>query len=313
MRYLVLSPNYSRRWNSVHEVFKQDLFDGKDVVFFGPGYPLWEDRTYSAVDLMHKFEADVLFIFHSKWTRTWLTDIHLVKNSINYQVDYYPTRDNEAWRNDYLIFNDFNIVIFPNRFMIDQFLAMNKGRKLPMTLYLPFGVNTDLFKPDSSVEKSIDISGIMSCNAKEYLHRENLYEIFRKAQTPNAFFHRINGTKDAFPLEMYISSLQKSKISLHSCDKYRSTAMRCFEILACGAVLLTDIPSDFNFLGFEDRNHYISYDVDRIKKLPNKIDRLLKDYGELSRISKSGTDFINKYHTNKHRADKLWSFVKGAL
>ena len=122
MRCLVCSSNYVARWNSVHEIFKQDLFENQDVVFFGPGYPLWEDnKKYSAVQLVQKFSADILFVFHSKYVRHWLTDVELVKTSVCYQVDYYPEREHEQWRNEYLLLNKFNLTIFPNRFMIDQF------------------------------------------------------------------------------------------------------------------------------------------------------------------------------------------------
>jgi hypothetical protein len=312
MRYLVLSPNYSERWNNVHEIFKKDLFEGKDAVFFGPGYPLWEDKTHSAVDLMKQFDADILFIFHSKWSRGWLTDIQLVKDSVNYQVDYYPEREREEWRDDYLIYNNFNVVAFPNRFMVDQFLARNKGRKLPITLYLPFGVNSDIFKPDFSLEKNIDVSGIMSFNKEEYPYREVIFDRLKKAFVPHAFFHRINETHEAFPLEIYINALQRSKISLHSCDRYRSTAMRCFEILACGAVLFSDVSTDFDILGFKEGVHYFGYEIGSIKAIPKLIDKLLARK-DLQQIAENGVKFIQEFHTTRHRAEKLWTFLKGTL
>ena len=314
MRYLVCSPDYSARWNSVHEIFKQDLFESQDVVFFGPGYPLWEDnKTYSAVQLLQKFSADILFVFHSKYVRHWLTGIELVKTSVCYQVDYYPEREHEQWRNEYLLLNKFNLTIFPNRFMIDQFRAINYGRKLPLTLYLPFGVNTELFKLDPEVERRLDIAAIMSFNKVEYPNRKIIFDTLRKSLISNAFLHKITCSSEAFSLDFYIKALQQAKIALHSCDRYKSTALKCFEVLGCGALLLTDTATDFDYLGFRDGVNYINYDVDVIKKLPKQIAKILKDKDKLQLIAENGNQFVNQNHTNQHRALKLWSFIKGAL
>ena len=321
MRYLVLSPNYSDRWNKAHEIFKQDLFEGKDVVFFGPGYPLWEDKIHSAVQLMSKFNADILFVFHSKHTRAWLSDIELVKYSINYQVDYFPERAQDSWRNEYLRFNKFSLVIFPNRIMVDQFLASNKGGKGPMTLYLPFGVNTDIFKPISFGVRNIDLAAIMSMNRIEYPHREAVFEVLHKAHMPNIFLHQVKQSSAVIPLDKYISLLQNSKLTLHVCDRYRSTPLRCFEVLACGSVLFSDTPTDFAHLGFIDGVNYISYSSSNIRSLPKILNKILSGEATtkgtsllpLAQIAENGLKLIQQRHTNKHRADKLWTFLKGAL
>lgn len=314
MRCLVVSPNYSSRWNSVHETFKQDLFEGQDVVFFGPGYSLWEDnKIYSALQLMQQFSADILFVFHSKYVRHWLKDIEFVKTSVCYQVDYYPEREHEQWRNDYLILNRFNLVAFPNRFMIDQFRRMNTGRELPLTLYLPFGINTDIFKADFTKKKSVDVSCIMSFNKIEYPNRQILFDVIRKSLFPNTLLHKITKSSEAFSLDFYIHTLQQSKIGIHSCDRYRSTALKCFEILGCGALLFTDAAIDFDYLGFKNGINYIEYDPDYIKKVPKQLTCILQDKDRLQSIVKEGNQFVNQNHTNQHRALKLWSFIKGAL
>jgi hypothetical protein len=315
MRFLVCSPNYSKKWNCVHEVFKQDLFKEQDAVFFGPGYPLWEDnKKYSALQLMQQFSADILFVFHSKYVRHWLTDIEFVKTSVCYQVDYYPERLNEQWRNDYIIFNKFNLTVFPNRFMIDQFRKMNEGRKIPLTLYLPFGINPDLVASlENEIERDIDISCIMSINKNEYPNRQIIFDTLRKSRIPNAFLHKLTQSSEALPLEVYINTLQRTKIAVHSCDKYRSTALKCFEVLGCRALLLTDTATDFDYLGFKDGTNYISYDVGQLKSLPKQIERILLDKERLQLIANNGLEFVVRNHTNKHRALKLWSFIKGAL
>lgn len=314
MRCLVCSPNYTKKWNSVHEIYKQDLFEDQDVVFFGPGYPLWEDnKIYSALNLMKQFSADILFVFHSKYVRHWLTDIEFVKNSVCYQVDYYPEREHEQWRNDYLLLNKFNLTIFPNRFMIDQFRAMNSERELPFTLYLPFGINIEIFKPDLEVEKSMDIACIMSFNKKEYPNRQIIFDTIRKSLMSRSFLHKITHSSEAFHLDFYIHTLQQAKIGIHSCDRYRSTALKCFEILGCGALLFTDAATDFDHLGFRNGVNYIEYSVDQIRSIPKQLERILKDTDKLQLIANNGIDFVQQNHTNKHRALKLWSFIKGAL
>jgi hypothetical protein len=284
------------------------------VVFFGPGYPFWEDdKIYSALNLMKQFSADILFVFHSKYVRHWLTDVEFVKNSVCYQVDYYPEREHEQWRNDYLLLNKFNLTIFPNRFMIDQFRRINVDRKLPLTLYLPFGINTDLFSNGTGRERTIDVSCIMSFNKVEYPNRKRLFDTMRKALIPNAFLHKINQSLDALHLDVYIEALRQSKIAVHSCDKYKSTALKCFEILGCGAALFTDVATDFDYLGFRAGVNYIEYNVDHIKNIPKQIDRILQDEDKLQSIANSGHQFVNQNHTNKHRALKLWTFINGAL
>ena len=322
MRSLVLSANYSDRWNCVHEIFKQDLFDGKDVVFFGPGYPLWEERKYSAVALMSRFDADILFVFNSKNSRDWITDIELVKTTINYQVDYYPDRTHDSWRDNYITYNRFNIVIFPDRSKVDQFLMRNKSKKLPITLYLPHGVNTALFKPNTSVVKDINVAAIMSINPIEYPRRNDIFKVLSKSDIPNLFLHKVIKTSDAIPLDKYINFIQSSRVTLQSCDRYKSAAIKCFEVMACGSVLFSDEALDYTSLGFIDGVNYIKYSNGNLKAIPKILRRVLSDgclviRGRenlpLEQIAANGVDLICRRHTNKHRADKLWTFLKGVL
>jgi spore maturation protein CgeB len=83
--------------------------------------------------------------------------------------------------------------------------------------------------------------------------------------------------------------------------------------LGCGALLLTDTATDFDYLGFKDGVNYISYDVGQLKSLPKQIERILIDKEKLQSVASEGLDFVTRSHTNQHRALKLWSFIKGAL
>ena len=310
MRTLVLSENYSCRYNCVREIFLQDLFEGKDAIFFGPGYPGWEDGIYSAKELMHLYEADLLFVSSSKWVRHWITEIAPVSNSVIYMVDYYP-RDSEKWRNDFLIEHKFNAILFPQQHMVDRCLKMHSTMPVKV-FHLPHGVNTDLFKPDLSINKDINISAVMSINTVEYPNRDRILAAIERVKFPAAFLRGIRSWRDqSLGLEKYINLLQRSKLGMQSCDRYGSVAIKHFEIMASGAVLFTDHAHDFQKLGFQGGVHFIGYRNKKVWDIPRLIKEALRDTDRLKEISTNGVEFINQRHTNRHRAEELWTFMEG--
>jgi len=87
--------------------------------------------------------------------------------------------------------------------------------------------------------------------------------------------------------------------------------MRCFEIMAAGALCLTPVVQDGSVeaLGYRDREHLVLYRTPA--EVPGLIDHYLNHEGERARIAAAGMQQTLAQHTYLHRVVALLAHVTG--
>lgn len=298
LRIFSISPDYSTRWNFSHELFRKALYEGHDVIHCGPGHPISLSPKIAYV--IRDYNPDIIFVHHSKHVRQFsLSTVEIPK--VLFQIDYFPER--ESWRTIYIDTQKFQVVVFPTTTQMETYQRCRYSKGYPIPYYLPFGVDTDVFR-NIHLNRDLITSGIFSINNSEYPQREQIIHLLKKI--PNTFSKGVYQAKEALSKEDYITILNRSRSGIAPLDKYKSVGLRVFEIPACRAALVSHFSPDFDRLGFIDGRNYIKFE--NYKELVKKLQE-----SDLEYIAAQGEALIHNYHTNKHRALQFWSDIKKFL
>jgi spore maturation protein CgeB len=179
--------------------------------------------------------------------------------------------------------------------------AIRKDWKVK-TLWLPFSVNIDVFKPDPSISRinKVCFTGSMT---GPYSDRIRAIEALQKEGLIDVFPTRVKVGQE------YVKTLQSYSICLSGASDYNICAAKNFEIVASGSVLLTNYFSGMEKL-FDTRFivEYGTYDVVQIAKIV--LDGSQKEW---ERVTASGIDHIKRYHTDEIRTKQMIDILKKEL
>lgn len=89
---------------------------------------------------------------------------------------------------------------------------------------------------------------------------------------------------------------------------YQCVVSKIFEILATGALLLTNRVKDMDRLGFVPMKHYVSVTADNVLQT---IRAVLAKPGEYQEIRKVGMEFVRAKHSINNRAEMFGQILKG--
>jgi hypothetical protein len=105
--------------------------------------------------------------------------------------------------------------------------------------------------------------------------------------------------------------LRDSKVGVNlPRDDYPQDAnLRCFEVMASGALLITPVPSELSHLGFRDGEHFVGFRTET--ELVDLISYYLGHAAERGRIAQAGRALTLREHTYDRRVDLLLSLPKG--
>jgi len=109
-----------------------------------------------------------------------------------------------------------------------------------------------------------------------------------------------------------IYSTSAINLSIHLMEpwdsvKFTQVSPRVFEVLACGAFLLSDRTSDLKEL-FTEGEHYVGFDSK--EELREHIAFYLANNSERERIQSKGRDHVLSHHTYNHRIDSLMEIIE---
>jgi len=88
----------------------------------------------------------------------------------------------------------------------------------------------------------------------------------------------------------YVDLINASKIAISNNSKHGFMPKKVLEIMACGALLLTDRCEEFDMIGIEDGKHVVIYDD--LDDLREKIYYYLKNDSEREEIASEGCDLV---------------------
>lgn len=216
--------------------------------------------------------------------------------------------------------------------ILDSFCSLVK---IP-SLYLPFGVDTNLFKPQARSQEPhytkyhFDVSYIGNDikgeeTTMKYLfpavdfnfglfgnwdiprHRFKIWKNFKKLPPYKKVFQNISQGKIPQEDVPYLYSQCKINLNctLQSCIDWDVITLRTLEILCCNGFLISDIVP----LAQKELSKYMVFTTGG-KDLTDKINYFLTHEEERKEIASNGHNFIQKQYSISDKANKLIYFIQ---
>ena len=304
MKILLLNPNYIRRHNWGHQLFKNEFDRQHEVTYFGKGYKGFKPSlTVPQILKRLKIRFDLILTYESKYSRHFqgLGDITDIPKAL-IQIDYALGIDNYK---GFAKIENINQLINANKPDVMFATSMSNVEAMKTTFntdkvfLLPFSVDLHTYK-NMNLKRSIDAMAVYSTKSDVYPNRIKVQRMLRQMNITH-FTSRVihNG---------YVRKLNQSKIFVISNNINRRLSMKYTEAMACGALVLADEPEDLDIQGFKNGEHLVIYD--NLKDLKSKIQYYLKHDIEREKIAKAGMNFVRNRHSCKMRVKQFTKIVK---
>lgn len=307
MKILILNPNYIRRHNWGHQLFKNEFERHHEVTYYGKGYKGFNENL-NVPQILKKLNKpfDIILTYEIKYSQHFkrlgdITDIP----KIHIQIDYSNPSSN--WKgfssrenvNRYFTNNKYDLFFVTSSSNVQLLKDTMKVNKVFM---LPFSVDTRIYK-DKGLSKLFDVMATFSINNKVYPLRRKIQRTI-KTMGIKTFTKRVIH-------QQYINAINQSKIFVISNNFNRRLSMKYTEAMAIGTFVLADEPEDFTRQGFENGKHLVLYKG--LDDLKEKIEYYLLYEDEREEIAKNGMNFVRKKHSCERRVKQFIKIVKKEL
>ena len=307
MKILLLNPNYIKRHNWGHQLFKNEIGRHHEVTYYGSGYEGFNSKLTVPQILKHlKTSFDIILTYESKYSKNFkeLGDInHIPKVLI--QIDYaigipdYKGFADTKNINGLIEYNKPDLIFFTS---MSNIKAAKNNLDVDKIFFLPFSVDTNIYK-NKMENRTIDVMATYTTNNKVYLLRGKIQKTLNAMKIKTFTRRAIH--------RQYINHINKSKIFVISNNINRRLSMKYTEAMACGAMVLADEPEDLTRQGFKRNHHLVLYNG--IDDLKNKIQYYLKHDEERKEIATNGMNFVKKNHSCSSRVKQFTKMVKREL
>lgn len=313
MKLLVIAPNQSRKWNWGHQHLRDEFGRHCEVVYYGAGYPDRGEKNISKVlDKLGPFDAIL------SWDQTYcgyydsIKDLPIVK--VVFLVDYVPSVGKADKVDEFVRKHEFDLAFLRSSYCLELFCKRQKQGRLPKKTHpvlLHFGVDTSIYI-DQKKDRAYDVAAIFSMVSWAYPRRQALVKAIESTRRNEKGIILLSGGfnhRERIVHEDYIAAINCSKIFVNSNGTYKAVLMKYFEAMACGALLVTDQPTDSDLLGFVDGENIVFYR--NIQEAIIKIKYYLANPKELERVAKNGYSLVHKYHGNDKRVKTVMELIGG--
>ena len=308
MRLLVIAPDQSRKWNWGHQHLRDEFSRHYDVVYYGHGYKNKGEKDISKVvkelgpfDGILSWDGTYCGYFNS------IKDIRIPKAV--FLVDYVLDVGKANKVDEFLVKHEFDIAFLRSTYILELFRKRQRQKRIPAKTHpilLPFGVDVTKYF-DQNLPRHIDVAAIFSMVSWAYPRRAALVEAVKGMKGVNVLTGGFNA-HSRICHENYIEAINKSKIFINSNGTHKSVLMKYLEAMACGALLVTDEPTDSKLLGFVDGENIVFYKT--ISEAVEKIRHYLDYPNELKRIATKGYNLVRKHHGNDKRVKSVEEVIK---
>lgn len=303
MKILLLSPDQLHRYNWGHQLWRNDLANHHEVVYYGAGYKDYNAKRNTNDIIQQHNDSDIIFTYGYKYTLpfgNFIVPSHMKR--VHLIVDLFPAHPAGyagAWDKykTFLSQTQFDLLFVRQRIQMDYLKKM--GCEVP-TYWLPFSVNTDIYK-NQGRDKIYDVFASATMRDEVYPNRRKINALLRRSGL------RVITGKSVIR-DAYIEAINQSKIGVISVNVFASPNMKFTEFTSCGTFVLADRPADFNHLGFKDGKHLVLYE--NLDDLSDKIKYFLKHEVEREEIAKNGMEFVRKNHNNTVRSKQFTDAIR---
>jgi Glycosyl transferases group 1 len=305
VKILLLSPNQIHRYNWGHQLFRNEISEYHDVLYYGNGYPNYNDKLTAPQIIDEYGPFDLLLTYGLRYTLPFqnVGDVKIKKAHV--VVDLFPPHPGgykggmHTRYKQFLERNKYDI-LFHRQGCQGGYLK-EIGCYAPAYLF-PFSVDINVYKK-MNLNKIYDTLTSSTIRSDVYPNRKRVNKVINKMGLKNVS-GRIVHLK-------YINAINQSKIAVISTNVFNSPNMKFTEFTSCGTFVLSDRPADFDELGFKDGEHLGLYKG--LDDLKNKINYYLKHDELREKIAKQGMNFTRKYHNNTVRVQQFTKIMESVL
>jgi len=172
----------------------------------------------------------------------------------------------------------------------------------PKAYCLPHAVECELFD-QPELERIYDIGWVGRLDGEFYKLRRRVINVLKSSFTMNDIGRYYNPEEMA---QIYRQS--KIVINLSRDDYLKDANLRCFEVMAAGALLITPIPSELSSLGFTEGLHYIAFKEEN--ELYELVEFYLNHPQKRNEISNAARSLVLGEHTYDNRAQTMLGIVE---
>jgi len=300
MRIFLIGPSRKNKSNWGFELFRKDLGRFHDVIYYGEGYNIDYNTEVPIPSIIKKYQKPDIILVHLPCSFKYLRGIEEVQDipKVHIMGDYIGEKCYKRYA-EFFEKCKFDLV-FAQSIRISNIIK--KRKIVPKIHFLPFGVDTSLYKR-FNLSKEFDVMAVFSSNKYLYPYRKDVLQLIRgmevKSATTRVFF------KD------YIQCINKSKIFVNSNNIPKSVSMKYTEVLSCGTFFLSDKPTEFAEHGYTDNKHLVIYND--MKDLKNKINYFLEHVNEREQIAEEGMKFVRENYSNKKIIEYFTKIIKQEL
>lgn len=168
----------------------------------------------------------------------------------------------------------------------------------PQAICIPHAVEADLFEGVVAAKKIYDVGWVGRLDGPSYSIRRRYIKGLQER-------FLMNDIDRYYTLDEMAKNYQQSKIVINlSRDDYLQDAnLRCFEVMASAALLITPQPTELSELGFTEGTHYITFQTE--SQMYELVEYYLKNESERAVIAKSARDLVMEKHTYDARVQTI--------
>jgi hypothetical protein len=180
-----------------------------------------------------------------------------------------------------------------------SYVALYKAAGHPKVFVLPHAVDVDLFgRADSNKARPLDLGWIGEFGYGHYARRRRIIGSLATRFKINDFQKRYTKKETA---EVYHQC--KIVVNVSRDDFPPEANMRCYEGMAAGALLITEIPTELTEWGFSEGTHFVGWRNEA--EIPDLVDYYLHHEKETAEISRAGQKLTLRNFTFQCCRDKM--------
>lgn len=312
MKILFLSPNYRKRVNWGHQLFRDavikstHLHDG--AVQYGEGCQ-YHGRTHVPDIFSEIGEFDVVVLENQKNMQkyTGLEQLDCLK--VIYLGDYLRDgRGNIKAYNRLINTHQVSLAFCPvpavYRIAREE---QNMGHIRHQCSFeiLPYSVDTEVFKPRPELPVEYDVMAVFGLVSYIYPNRPAVQNFLKEMGGIRVL---VGDWSSKIRWMDYAKAISQSKIFVSVNGIHNQITMKYTEAMASGALLLTNEPEDFGWLGYVPKYNCATFST--LRELEAKIKYYLQNEEERQIIANRGREFVIKNYSTITMAEKFIKRIK---
>ena len=174
----------------------------------------------------------------------------------------------------------------------------------PRVCAIPHAIDGRLFATDVSAERLYDLGFVGNFGLPQYSKRDRVNLVLSSRFQTNDFRKRYGKEETA---EVYKRS--RIVVNVSRAEFPQEANMRCYEAMAGGALLITEIPTELTEWGFREGEHFIGWRSE--DEIPGLAGQCLGDSARCAAIARAGQERTLADFTYQRCVERMTEFITG--